>query len=94
MDLDLKQMVAMVDIIAEEKNLPKETVIDVIQQAIAAAWRKDNGDKDMDVRCELNLNTGEADVFISCVCKAPTGANIFAPPLTPHLLPHEKNDLG
>ncbi len=64
MDLDLKQMVAMVDIIAEEKNLPKETVIDVIQQAIAAAWRKDNGDKDMDVRCELDLNTGEADVFV------------------------------
>ena len=64
MDLDLKQMVAMVDIIAEEKNLPKETVIDVIQQAIAAAWRKDNGDKDMDVRCELDLNTGQADIFI------------------------------
>ena len=64
MDLDLKQMVAMVDIIAEEKNLPKETVIDVIQQAIAAAWRKDNGDKDMDVRCELDLNTGEADVYV------------------------------
>jgi N utilization substance protein A len=64
MDLDLKQMVAMVDIIAEEKNLPKETVIDVIQQAIAAAWRKDNGDKDMNVRCELDLNTGEADIFV------------------------------
>lgn len=64
MDLDLKQMVAMVDIIAEEKNLPKETVIDVIQQAIAAAWRKDNGDKDMNVRCELNLNTGSAEVFV------------------------------
>ena len=64
MDLDLKQMIAMVDIIAEEKNLPRETVIDVIQQAIAAAWRKDNGDKDMDVRCELDLNTGEADIYI------------------------------
>lgn len=64
MDLDLKQMVAMVDIIAEEKNLPKETVIDVIQQAIAAAWRKDNGDKDMDVRCELDLNSGSADIYI------------------------------
>ena len=64
MDLDLKQMVAMVDIISEEKNLPKETVIDVIQQAIAAAWRKDNGDKDMDVRCELDLNSGEADVYV------------------------------
>ncbi len=64
MDLDLKQMVAMVDIIAEEKNLPKETVIDVIQQAIAAAWRKDNGDKDMNVRCELDLNTGDAEIFV------------------------------
>ena len=38
-NLDLKQMSAMVDIIAEEKGLPKETVLDVIEQAIAAAWR-------------------------------------------------------
>ena len=65
MDLDLKQMIAMVDIIAEEKNLPKEVVLDVIQQAIAAAWRKDNGDKEMDVRCELDLNSGKADVFVT-----------------------------
>ena len=65
MDLiDLKQMTAMVDVITEEKNLPKEVVLDVIQQAVAAAWRKDNGDKDMNVRCELNLNTGEADIYI------------------------------
>ncbi len=65
MDLDLKQLIAMVDIISEEKNLPKETVLDVIQQAIAAAWRKDNGDKDMNVRCELDLNSGEATVYVS-----------------------------
>lgn len=64
MDLDLKQMIAMVDIISEEKNLPKDTVLDVIQQAIAAAWRKDNGDKDMNVRCELDLNSGEANVYV------------------------------
>lgn len=65
MELDIKQMVAMVDVVAEEKNLPKEVVIDVIEQSIAAAWRKDNGDKDMDVRCELDLNTGEAFVYVS-----------------------------
>ncbi len=65
MELDIKQMVAMVDVVAEEKNLPKEVVIDVIEQAIAAAGRKDNGEKDMDGRCELNLNTGEACVYIS-----------------------------
>ncbi|MBQ6130351.1 transcription termination/antitermination protein NusA [Candidatus Saccharibacteria bacterium] len=64
-NLDLKQMSSMVKIIAEEKNLPEETVLDVIQMAIAAAWRKDNGDKEMNVRAVLNSNTGEANVFIS-----------------------------
>ena len=64
-NLDLKQMSAMVDIIAEEKGLPKDTVLDVIEQAIAAAWRKDNGDRDMNVRAVLNTKTGEADVFVS-----------------------------
>ena len=64
-NLDLKQMSAMVDIIAEEKGLPKETVLDVIEQAIAAAWRKDNGDREMNVRAVLNTKTGEADVFVA-----------------------------
>ena len=63
--LDLKQMSAMVDIIAEEKGLPKETVLGVIEQAIAAAWRKDNGDRDMNVRATLNTNTGEADIYVT-----------------------------
>ena len=64
-NLDLKQMSTMVDIIADEKGLPKETVLGVIEQAIAAAWRKDNGDRDMNVRAVLNTNTGEADVYVA-----------------------------
>jgi N utilization substance protein A len=65
MDLiDLKQMGAMVKVIAEEKNLQEDVVYDVISAAIAAAWRKDNGDKEMNVRAELNMNTGEADVYV------------------------------
>ena len=63
--LDLKQMTAMVDIIAEEKGLSRDTVIGVIEQAIAAAWRKDNGDREMNVRAVLNTNTGEADVYVA-----------------------------
>ena len=58
-------MSAMVDIIAEEKGLPRETVLSVIEQAIAAAWRKDNGERDMNVRAVLNTNTGEADVYVA-----------------------------
>ncbi len=64
-NLDLKQMSMMVDIIAEEKGLPKETVLSVIEQAIAAAWRKDNGDREMNVRATLNTQNGEADVFVA-----------------------------
>ena len=58
-------MTAMVDIFAEEKGLPKDTVINVIEQAIAAAWRKDNGDREMNVRAVLNTQTGEADVYVA-----------------------------
>ena len=64
-DLDLKQMSAMVDIIAEEKGLPREAVLNVIEQAIAAAWRRDNGDRAMNVRASLNTTTGEADVYVA-----------------------------
>ena len=63
--LDLKQMSTLVDIIAEEKGLPRDTVLNVIEQAIAAAWRKDNGTREMNVRAMLNTKTGEADVFIA-----------------------------
>lgn len=63
--LDLKQMTAMVKVIAEEKELPEDTVIDVIETAIAAAWRRDNGDKDMNVRAELDLNKGTAKVYVA-----------------------------
>ena len=55
----------MVDIIAEEKGLPRDTVLNVIEQAIAAAWRKDNGDRDMNVRAMLNTKNGEADVYVA-----------------------------
>ena len=42
---DLKEMGAAIKMIAEEKGLPEETVLDVVQMAVAAAWRKDNGDR-------------------------------------------------
>lgn len=63
--LDLKQLTSMVSVIAEEKGLPEETVLDVVQMAIAAAWRRDNGDKDMNVRALLDVNTGKAKAFVS-----------------------------
>lgn len=45
-DLNIKQLTLAVRTIAEEKNLPEETVLEVIEQAIAAAWRRDNGTRE------------------------------------------------
>ncbi|PID32818.1 transcription termination/antitermination protein NusA [Candidatus Saccharibacteria bacterium] len=63
-DLNIKQLTMALKTIAEEKNLPEETVMDVIEQAIAAAWRRDNGERDQEVRSELNVNDGTAQVFV------------------------------
>ena len=63
--LDIKQLVLTIGTISEEKNLPEELVLDIVQQAIAAAWRRDHGDREQDVRAELNTNTGVAKIFIA-----------------------------
>ncbi len=64
-EMNIKQLVTAVHTISEEKNIPEETVISVIEQAIAAAWRRDNGERDQSVRCELNINDGTAKVFVA-----------------------------
>jgi len=64
-DINLKQLTLAVRTIAEEKNLPEETVLSVIEQAIAAAWRRDNGERDQEVRAELNVNDGTAKVYVA-----------------------------
>ncbi len=64
-EINIKQLVLAVHTIAEEKNLPEETVLSVIEQAIAAAWRRDNGERDQEVRSELNINDGTATVYVA-----------------------------
>ena len=63
-DLNIKQMMLAAKTIAAEKNLPEEKVLEVIEMAIAAAWRRENGNRDQNVRAELNTETGEAEVFV------------------------------
>lgn len=65
MDLDIKQLGQVIRTIAEEKNLPEESVKEVVEQALAAAYRKDFGDREQEVRVSLNLNTGDMDVYAS-----------------------------
>lgn len=64
MDLDVKQMALALKAIAEEKNLPEETVQEVIEQALAAAYRRDYGDREQEVRVTMNIATGDVDAFV------------------------------
>ena len=65
MDLDFKQLAVAIKAIAEEKNLPEETVQEVVEQALAAAYRRDYGDREQEIRVSMNLNTGEVDAYVS-----------------------------
>ncbi|HEU5004633.1 MAG TPA: transcription termination factor NusA [Candidatus Saccharimonadales bacterium] len=63
--MDFKQLAQAIKLIAEEKNLPEEQVQDVVQQALAAAWRRDYGDREQEVRVTMNLNTGEVTAYVT-----------------------------
>lgn len=65
MDLDVKQLAVALRAIAEEKNLPEETVQDIVEQALAAAYKKDYGDKEQEVRVSVNLHTGDVDAYVT-----------------------------
>ena len=64
MDLDMKQLAVAIRAIAEEKNLPEDTVQQVVEQALAAAYRRDYGDREQEIRISMNLNTGD----YRCLC--------------------------
>ncbi|HLC92067.1 MAG TPA: transcription termination factor NusA [Candidatus Saccharimonadales bacterium] len=61
----MKQLATAVRAIAEEKNLPEETVQEVVEQALAAAYRRDYGDREQEVRVTMNLNNGEVKAYIT-----------------------------
>ena len=65
MDFDLKSLAAAVKVIAEEKNLPEDAVQEIVEQALAAAYRRDYGDREQEVRVSINMNTGAIDAYIS-----------------------------
>jgi N utilization substance protein A len=62
--VDFKQLATAIKAIAEEKNLPEDTVKEVVEQALAAAYRRDYGDREQEVRVTMNLNSGDVDAYV------------------------------
>lgn len=65
MEMDFKQLAAAIKALAEEKNLPEDLVTEIVEQALAAAYRRDYGDREQEVRVTMNLNTGDVDAYVS-----------------------------
>lgn len=59
------QFASAIDQICEEKGLSKDVVIEAIEAALAAAYKKDFGDKDQEVRVVFDPNTAESRIFVS-----------------------------
>lgn len=64
-NMDFKQLATAIKALAEEKNLPQETVQEIVEQALAAAYRRDYGDREQEVRVTMNLNSGDVDAYIA-----------------------------
>lgn len=61
--MDKKQLAATVKQICDEKNISIESVIETIEAALAAAYRKDFGTKLQNIKVDFDLETGESQIF-------------------------------
>lgn len=59
--LDLKTMKSALEQLEEERGIPKEKIIEAIEAALAAAYKKDYGKKGQIIRAKLDLDTGKTE---------------------------------
>jgi len=58
----VSKFTAAINQICDEKNLPKEIVIETIEAALAAAYKKDYGSKNQHIEAKFDEETGEVKI--------------------------------
>ena len=61
--LDLKTFKSALEQLEEERKIPKEKILDAIEQAMAAAYKKDYGKKGQIIRAKFGLEPGKTEFF-------------------------------
>lgn len=61
--MDKKHLLSTIKQICEEKNITIESVIETIEAALAAAYRKDFGNKLQNIKVDFDIQTGDSRVF-------------------------------
>ena len=62
-NMDLKQFASALSQISEEKGISQEKVLETIEMALAAAYKKEYGEKGQIIRAQFNPKTGEVKFF-------------------------------
>ena len=60
---DLKVMRSALDQLEQDRGIPKEKVLEAIEMALAAAYKKDYGKKGQIVKAEFDLESGKTNFF-------------------------------
>lgn len=63
--LKLDQLSEAIKSLAQERNVPEETVFGAVENAFAAAWRRDKGERGQNVTANFNINNGELEIFVN-----------------------------
>ena len=61
--LDLKTMNSALEQLEAERGIPKDKIVSVIEDALAAAYKKDYGKRGQIIRAKFDLATGKTDFF-------------------------------
>src|SRR6056297_80143 len=61
--MDLKEFKSAIVQISEEKGIPKEKILNGIEHALAAAYKKDYGKKGQKIKAELEEETGKVNFW-------------------------------
>jgi N utilization substance protein A len=59
----MSELSSAIRAVCEEKNLAYDSVIETIEMALAAAYRKDYGQKNQNIKVDFNPETGETKIF-------------------------------
>jgi len=60
--IDIKQFMSAIKQIAEEKGIAQESVLETVEAALAAAYKRDYGKKGQIIKVKLNAETGSMDI--------------------------------
>lgn len=63
-EIDLKTLSQAIMQIAEERGIPKDKIIEVIETALGSAYKKEYGQKEEKYKARFNQETGKADFFL------------------------------